>query len=462
MSVGFAILVHDPLDRAAQVARHLHQSGGQVALHLDTRFAHRKSWLEESSGCEVISRHACDWGRFTLVSATLDLVDLLLKRDPNLTHVVLLSGTCVPLCRVEHIVASLSATPETDYIDLHSIEDGAWVRDGLTVERFSLFHPFNFRTQRKLFDLSVSIQRRLGVKRRMPDGLVPHFGSQWWALSRATLSGILGDPQRPSIERFFQRSFIPDESFFQTMVARHGAGHVAPSLTFSRFDDQGRPFTFYDDHIDMLTRTGAFFARKIWPGSDALYQHVLGNPQPPASDTALSDYLDQVLAARVKAPPGLRSAGSFPAHGRIQTPEPYLVIAGAGSDLEAQRRTLETYVDGYVHGRVFDPKGAQLAWPDPTIPGGLSTTPALRDAMGPYFLPALFRAAPGRHVVFVEQDDPKEILEPLLSDQNAHVVYGTAWPTETSTLPATNDWPALLNAAPLCWDTAQRESQAHG
>jgi len=97
MSVGIAMLVHDPVERSAQVARHFVNAGAKVALHLDRRFSKRRGWLADHAGADVISRYRCPWGSFNLVAATRDLVRHLLERDPSLSHVFLLSGTCLPL-----------------------------------------------------------------------------------------------------------------------------------------------------------------------------------------------------------------------------------------------------------------------------------------------------------------------------------------------------------------------------
>ena len=88
---------------------------------------------------------------------------------------------------------------------------------GLDHERFTLSFPFAWKKHRYLFDRYVEFQRAFGLRRKVPDGLVPHMGSQWWCLTRQTLSAILQDPERPKYDRFFKRVWIPDESYYQTL-----------------------------------------------------------------------------------------------------------------------------------------------------------------------------------------------------------------------------------------------------
>ena len=94
------------------------------------------------------------------------------------------------------------------------------------------------------------------------------IGSQWWCLRRATIEAILEFIRdRPDVIRFFRTTWIPDETFFQTLVR-----HLVPeaqirsrSLTFLMFSDYGMPVTFYNDHFDMLLAQDFLFARKISP-----------------------------------------------------------------------------------------------------------------------------------------------------------------------------------------------------
>ena len=79
---------------------------------------------------------------------------------------------------------------------------------GLNKERFTLRFPFSWKRQRRAFDAYVRLQRRLRVQRRIPAGIVPHLGSQWWCLTRATLSAILQDPDRPIHDAYFAKVWV--------------------------------------------------------------------------------------------------------------------------------------------------------------------------------------------------------------------------------------------------------------
>ena len=65
--------------------------------------------------------------------------------------------------------------------------------------------------------------------------------------------------------RFFATTWIPDETFFQTLVRHLVPEHEIETrtLTFLMFTDYGMPVTFYNDNYDLLLSQDYLFARKI-------------------------------------------------------------------------------------------------------------------------------------------------------------------------------------------------------
>ena len=78
--------------------------------------------------------------------------------------------------------------------------------------------------------------------------------------------------KRKDVIRFFKTSWIPDETFFQTLV-RHlvpGSEIDSRTLTFLMFTDYGMPVNLYNDHYDLLLSQDFLFARKISPDAKEL------------------------------------------------------------------------------------------------------------------------------------------------------------------------------------------------
>lgn len=438
--LGVVLMCHDEPGLAARMARIWIAGGARVAIHADTRMtdadlARLRAGLPGGGDVILTPRRRCSWGSFTLVRATQDAATALLERFSDTTHVFLASGACLPLRPVADLLAHLAADPGCDHIESTSIRDTPWTVGGLGEERLTLFFPFDFRRQRPLFDRFTALQRRWGVRRRVPAGLVPHFGSQWWCLTAQTLRSILDDPRRAEFDRFFRHSWIPDESYFQTLVRRHSIRIESWSLTLSRFDHDGRPHLFYDDHIPLLAGSRCFVARKIWPGAARLLAHFPAQddgqaradpPQPGRAMQAIA----HAARRRTRGRPGLYMQSRFPRaeYENGKTAAPYAVLAGPGDMFPGLESWLGAHLDCDVHGHLFAPEGAEFAHRPPVGPGALSPSARVRDHDPRGWLAALIRITDRMQVFQFGPRDSQALIWFMASDPNARLlVVPGAW-----------------------------------
>ncbi|PYF08209.1 core-2/I-Branching enzyme [Rhodobacter viridis] len=274
--IAFILLTHkDPEGIIAQAER-LTSAGDFVSIHFDARASAedyaliREALATNPSVTFARKRRKCGWGEWSLVEATLQAVRAALEAFPQATHFYMLSGDCMPVKTAEFAHHFLDAS-DADYIECFDFFTSDWIKTGFKEERLTYRHWFNERTQPRLFYTSFEWQKRLGLTRKVPDDLQMMIGSQWWCLRRRTIEAVLGFcAARRDVVRFFRTTWIPDETFFQTIVP-----HLVPepeirrrTLTFLMFTDYGMPVTFYNDHYDLLLAQDYLFARKISP--DAL------------------------------------------------------------------------------------------------------------------------------------------------------------------------------------------------
>lgn len=472
VSVGFILLAHDHPDQTVRLARHLADQGAPLVVHLDRRAAP----MPGLAGLPVIQTQAAEWGMIGLVRATLDAARLLVQRAPGIGHVYLISGACLPIRPISELRAYLAAHPGVDFIESVPA-DRPWVGGGLSEERFTLHHPFPWRRRRRLFDLNVALQRRLGLRRRLPVGLVPHLGSQWWCLSVASLRAILEDPRLPEYLRFFARVWIPDEGFFQSLVRRPGA-RLGPPLSLVRFDATGQPHVFHDDHADLLAGADHFFARKIDPGAQGLRARFLDRGAP-RGHAGFQGQIDERPFAAVRdrvtgEHRGLVMAGRLPLRSAVprgDTAVPYAVLIGPAPPL-ADAAGLA------LHGRLFGPHDAAFAGGGRLYRGNLDGTAALRDRVPEQFLARVIWAdaqaglrtafqfdpadnarigrmiAQDRHarLILIDQAQPQQVLVQLRSTGPGRVPVAlhaevTTLPPEALQGPQGWGWAVLTGAA---------------
>lgn len=441
MTVGFVMLCHTALDRAAQVARHWATRDCPVVVHVDARVG-RKSYIKlkadlaDLTNIRFSGRHACEWGTWGIVGATQEAATIMLRDFPGVRHVYLASGSCLPLRPVEEMVAYLDARPRTDFIESVTTEDVGWTIGGLDLERFTLRFPFSWRKQRRLFDAYVRMQRRIQFRRRIPVGVVPHLGSQWWCLTRQTLSAILENPDRAEIDRYFRRVWIPDESYFQTLVRQVSVSVESRSLTLSKFDFQGKPHIFYDDHLQLLRRSDCFVARKMWPHADKLYQAFLsddaskqavGEPNPGKIDRLFAKAVER----RTKGRAGLYMQSRHPnenwENGR--TAAPYSVFEGFSELFDGFETWLGKATGTRAHGHLFAPERVEYAGGETIYNGAMSDSAAMRDYNPKSFLSNLVWNTRGERQCFqFGPDDDQSVSWFMAGDPNAQIsVISGAW-----------------------------------
>ncbi|WP_226624842.1 beta-1,6-N-acetylglucosaminyltransferase [Alloyangia pacifica] len=441
MTVGIIMLVHTAFDRAEQVARHWAKAGCPVVIHVDAKVSQKTygAFADALSDLPQVlfsRRHRCDWGTWGLVAASQDAAELMLERFIDVRHIYLTSGSCLPLRPVEELIDYLDARPHTDFIESATTADVPWTVGGLDHERFTLYFPFSWRRNRYLFDRLVEVQRVLRVSRRIPRGVVPHMGSQWWCLTRHTLSAILTSPERRRHERYFRRVWIPDESYFQSLARLHSRNIESRSLTLSKFDFQGKPHIFYDDHLKLLRRSDCFVARKIWPHAERLYEAFLNHPESAANRQEPSPgKIDRVFARavdrRTRGRAGLYMQSRFPNLGweNGMTAGRYSVFQGFSELFEDFEPWLARTTGAQVHGHLFAPERAEFAEGQPVLNGALSDKPALRDWNHRAFLTNLIWNTRGTRQCFqFGPHDAPEVMWDMARDPNAQIsVISGAW-----------------------------------
>ncbi|WP_128254989.1 beta-1,6-N-acetylglucosaminyltransferase [Falsirhodobacter deserti] len=442
MTVGFVMLCHTALDRAAQVARHWAEQGCPVVIHVDARVRQRVFREMRSSLADLRKlvrfspRHRCQWGGWNIVAATQEATSLMLREYADVNHVFLASGSCLPLRPVSELAAYLDERPDTDFIESVMTEEVGWTIGGLNIERFRLFFPFSWRRHRRLFDLSVRVQRRMGLRRRIPAGLVPHLGSQWWCLTRQTLAAILESPDRAHHDRYFRRVWIPDESYFQTLVRRYSSNVESRSLTLFKFDFQGKPHIFYDDHLSLLRRSDYFVARKAWAHADRLYEAFLAPKElrPPNAEPN-PGRVDRLFSAakerRLKGRAGLYMQSRFPVDNfeNGKTAGRYSLFQGFAELIPDFQNWLAQITDTRVHGHIFGPERVEFAGGETVYHGGLSDSAKLRDYNPKSFLASLIWNTRPEHQCFMfGPADNQKINSFMAADPNAHIFVVTgAW-----------------------------------
>jgi hypothetical protein len=280
--IAFILLCHKDPEAIILQARRLTAAGDCISIHFDARagadsYARIREALEQNPSVTFARRRVkCGWGEWSLVQATLNAVQAAIDAFPDATHFYMLSGDCNSIKSAAYAHEFLDRD-DKDYIESFDFFTSGWIKTGMRGERLVYRHLVNERKHKRLFYWLMDAQKRLRLERAIPEDIQIMIGSQWWCLRRSTIAKILQFcKDRPDVIRFFRTTWIPDETFFQTLV-----NHVVAvreietrTLTFLMFTDYGMPVTFYNDHFDLLLSQDFLFARKISSESTELKERL--------------------------------------------------------------------------------------------------------------------------------------------------------------------------------------------
>lgn len=298
VKIAYLLLCHKNADSVIAQARALVAAGDAVAIHFDLggsneEFRKIQDAFADEPSVAFAKRLACGWGEYSLVQASLNLLDAARKSFDGVTHYFLLSGDCFPTKSSAYLKRELEPN-DRDFIEINDFLESDWIKTGLKEDRLIYRHWFNEREQPGLFYGTLNLQRRLGLTRKLPKDLRVKIGSQWWLLRASTIERMVDYMRdRPDVVRFFKTTWIPDEIMFQT-IAFHCApldeirSHPPTTLVFS---DYGIPVVFYKDHWDILRRESRFFARKVTEHDAAFRKELLDHYVSGADEETAGDMI---------------------------------------------------------------------------------------------------------------------------------------------------------------------------
>ncbi|MEO1490608.1 MAG: DUF5928 domain-containing protein [Pseudomonadota bacterium] len=279
--IAFLLMAHKDAASVISQAEALIARGDYVAIHFDKR-ASPESYgaitkaLGANPSVTFARRVKCGWGEYSLVQATLNLIRAARRTFKDITHYYLISGDCLPTKSRDYMDRFLE--DGCDHIEIADFLTSDWIRTGMKEDRLVYRHWLNERKYKWLFYASLNLQRRLKLSRPLPEGLRVRIGSQWWVLRADTINKVLAFlAKRRDVCRFFRTTWIPDETFFQTLVY-----HLVPREeirsappTHFIFTDYGIPVVFQRDHLSYLKGRETLFARKVTGHAPELREALL-------------------------------------------------------------------------------------------------------------------------------------------------------------------------------------------
>lgn len=276
MRIAYLVLAHRaPADLVALLAKL--KTRGETYLHVDRDArGFDGHWDELAHHASLPARrHSVSWGGFSVVEATLELIETALAKG-SADYLMLLSGACLPVADLAGLADRL-AEEGGEYIDMMP-EAEALARDRKS--RLTYYRFYSKTLPRPYLGAMNRLSRHFWMR---PDFEAefgePRFGSMWWCLSRPCLDWAMRfRAARPRYDKRFRHSETPDESYFQTLVSLSPFAHkVRDSLTYVDWEKGGsHPKILSRQDLPRIAASGQYFARKFdWDHDRDLVRSLL-------------------------------------------------------------------------------------------------------------------------------------------------------------------------------------------
>lgn len=302
MKIVYIISAYKYPDQLVRLVLKLNSENNIFFIHLDARssrkvYSSAVSQLKHLSNVYFLERHACHWGDFGHVKATLKGIGEIFNKNIQFDYLILLTGQDYPIksnSYINNFLKDNNGKIFMSYEDYRVPPNKDWVSSG--VDRIQYYH-FTLSTHFRLVlppDLTANAYLRDKIlqrnwlklasemykvvlswvpvkKRKFPNNLEAYkiyLGSSYWLMPKICVSHIYEFIRKnPDYTRFFKYVDIPDELFFQTIVLNSSLKDSVVNNNLFYIDwanpNPTYPRVFTKDDFNDLCHSQQLFARKF-------------------------------------------------------------------------------------------------------------------------------------------------------------------------------------------------------
>ena len=304
MKIAYLILVHDNPVLLKRMIEFLSSDDAAFFIHVDKKSD--MGAFTEVKGKNIFfspERIPVYWGEYSMVEATLILIQQAVHAYPKNDYCVSLSGNTYPLKSREYIHDFFDKNRGHEFINMINIYDGSGSRASSACSRYisrkycSYLKTLRVRSDRPISRYGSKVLARLGLARRdyrkYLETLEPYAGSMWWALTMNACRYILDFVKtNQSFCRYYEDTFVPDEMFFHTILgnsmfrprirrslmyvdwsvpARHSHGDQFYGFLERSSNMSGHPAMLNETHINFFEQNERIMADDIYGPGEMLF-----------------------------------------------------------------------------------------------------------------------------------------------------------------------------------------------
>ena len=261
MKHAFLILAHKNFSQLMQMIAALQSKKSLFFVHIDKKsemLRHiSQAMIESPSNIMLSDRQVnVNWGGFSMIEATVCLMNMLRDSGVCADYVHLLSGQDLPLCPPQEIDLFFENNYGKNFMEYHTIPCKGWENNG-GLDRI------NYKWD---VDGGETDRAKLESRPFLTD-IHPYGGSQWWSLTGECVEWMISMCHSGNLlYDFYRNTNIPDEMLFQTAIMHSpfATTVVNDNLRYINWTDGPEyPRILRNEDWDKLRCSGKLFARKF-------------------------------------------------------------------------------------------------------------------------------------------------------------------------------------------------------
>ena len=275
MKIAYLILCHKEPEQLNMLLQELIADGSDCYIHIDKKSSMSKDQLISSEHILFVPderRVDIRWAANTMVRATLELLEVLIKGKRLYDYVCLLSGQDFPIKSSQYRSSFLQKNKGYNFIEVLSHEEYKYKRYN---KRSLLYFPsfvykstFLAKAIRKLIILSTGgYTKTLSLfVRKNKSGVKFEYGSQWWCLTYECVIWMMEFIRNKVNINYFDHALTPDECFFQSvfMMSPFCDMRMDRIMFFEWAKNDNNPRILRsNDYKGLVDIQGKLFARKF-------------------------------------------------------------------------------------------------------------------------------------------------------------------------------------------------------
>lgn len=279
--IAFLIQAHHQPQLLFQLIDKLGHKNFHFFIHIDKKSDIRpfKEILKDKENINFIEdRVKVNWGGFSQVQASLNLIDAAFSHTKKFTRYSLLSGCDYPIKNPEYIYSVLSDSIDYVHIDC-AIDSSSGHISRITHRSFfdSPFRNTKIRLLRSLAKKVFKLIHFLEGPRDFYKDMRPYHGSSWWSITHSSMVTILSFIEsNPDFLELYKKIGLPDENFFQTLInnlsfqqknlsSLEADNIKVKAIHYIDWESKGvtLPKTLENNDFKEIKKSNALFARKF-------------------------------------------------------------------------------------------------------------------------------------------------------------------------------------------------------